>query len=296
MHCRTRLPLALALLSLGALAVPAAAHPAASVVVDAKGNAYYSDLEKVWRVAPDGRKQVVVSGVHTHELSLDSAGNLYGEHLWYEGETTDKWGHYVWRLSPAGRVDRVYEAREGFRTDWSFVTDASGRMYWAEGGGGGAATKIRRKSVAAQIDTIATGAFGEVRWMAVAPAGTLFFTTFADDRHDLYRLTPAGKLSRLASDLAGRKLSDLVFSARHATFGVFVDRRGGAYVAVPAERVVKHVAADGTVTIAVRSRPPWSPTGGALSADGALWILEGGLPGATRLRRIAPGGAERVYD
>ena len=37
-----------------------------------------------------------------HELCLDARGNLYGEHLWYEGERTNEWGHYVWRRAPDG--------------------------------------------------------------------------------------------------------------------------------------------------------------------------------------------------
>lgn len=292
---RARLFVCLALLASGVLAAPAEAHPSASVVIDSHGNAYYSDLEKVWRVSPGGKKQVVVSGVHTRELSLDAAGNLYGEHLWYEGEKTDKWGHYVWRLSPAGRLGRVYPAREGFRTDWSFVTDAAGRMYWAAGGPKGP-TDIRRRSGRGQMETIASGVPGEVPWMAADGDGTLFFTVLTEDRHDLYRISPEGKLVHLARDLVARRLTDLVFSSRHATSGIFPDRHGGAYVTVPAERVVKHVTAAGKVTVAVRSRAPWSPTGGALAPDGALWILEGGVPKASRLRRIAPGGGERIFD
>ena len=295
MASRLRTALLLGLVALGCAAGPSSAHPAASVVTDAQGNVYYSDLERVWRVSPAGRKQVVVKGVHTHELSIDAAGNLYGEHLWYEGEKTDKWGHYVWRLTPAGRLEHVYPAREGFRTDWSFVRDAAGRMYWAATGNGGR-PEIRRKDAKGAIATIASGPWGEVRWMAVAADGTLFFTSLADGRHDLYRVSAAGAVTRLGHDLAPHKLSDLLFSPRHATFGIWPDRRGGAYVAVPADRVVKHVSAAGKVTVVARSRLRWSPTGGMLARDGALWILEGGFPDAARLRRIAPDGGERVFE
>ena len=59
-------------------AAPAHAHPSAGIVRDRAGNVYYADLERVWQLSPDGRKRVVVSGVHTHELWLDSAGILEG--------------------------------------------------------------------------------------------------------------------------------------------------------------------------------------------------------------------------
>jgi hypothetical protein len=122
MNSKTHLPLCFALLSLVALAGRATAHPAAGVVVDAKGNACYSDLERVWRVAPDGRKQVVVSGVHTHELSLDAAGNLYGEHLWYEGEKTDKWP-----ATSSGRGSPTWSTRRDTPRSGSFRIPAAGR-------------------------------------------------------------------------------------------------------------------------------------------------------------------------
>ena len=112
-------------------AATAAAHPSVSVVIDRQGNAYYSDLKQVWKVAPDGTKTVAVPGVHTHELYLDPQGNLYGEHLWYEGERTDKWGHYVWRRSPDGQVVKVIPNTEGFLENYSFVRDAAGNMYLA---------------------------------------------------------------------------------------------------------------------------------------------------------------------
>lgn len=57
---------------------------------------------------------IAVPNVHSHELALDAAGNLYGEHLWYEGERTDRWSHRIWRRSPDGGVTDVIPAREGF--------------------------------------------------------------------------------------------------------------------------------------------------------------------------------------
>ena len=35
---------------------------------------------------------MVIPNVHTHELYLDIGDTLYGEHLWYEGDRTGKWG------------------------------------------------------------------------------------------------------------------------------------------------------------------------------------------------------------
>jgi len=82
-------------------------HPGVGIVRNNQGTIFYTDLAHVWHLAPDGTKSIAVSNVHTHELCLDAAGNLYGEHLWYEGDATRKWGHYVWRRSLDGKVEKI---------------------------------------------------------------------------------------------------------------------------------------------------------------------------------------------
>ena len=78
------------------------AHPGIGIVKDSKGNIYYTDLKQVWKISLDGSKKVVVNDVHTHELYIDPQDNLFGEHLWYNGEAANTWGHYVWCLKNTG--------------------------------------------------------------------------------------------------------------------------------------------------------------------------------------------------
>ena len=73
-------------------------HPGTGIVEDSKGNIYYTDLEQVWKISLDGKREVVVKNVHSHELFMDQQDNLFGEHLWYNGERANTWGYYVWRL------------------------------------------------------------------------------------------------------------------------------------------------------------------------------------------------------
>ena len=120
----------LVLVLLLACAVSAVAHPGWGIVVDGKGNVFYTDLKQVWRIGVDGRKSVAVPNVHTHELYLDATGTLHGEHLWYDGAKA-KWGYYLWDLT-GGNVVR-HDPQEGLRASESFVRDRSGAMYWVEG-------------------------------------------------------------------------------------------------------------------------------------------------------------------
>ena len=70
----------------------AEAHPGVGIVQDRRGNVFFTDLKRVWRITADGRMSVWVPDVHTHELCLDAEDNLYGEHLWGEG---GGWRHRV---------------------------------------------------------------------------------------------------------------------------------------------------------------------------------------------------------
>src|SRR5436190_23089468 len=108
------------------------AHPGVGIVQDSRGNIYYTDLKQVWKLAEGGKKSVAVPNVHTHELCLDNDDNLLGEHLWYEGDATKKWGHRVWRLTKEGALSDLIPAREGFLNDYSFVRDRPGNMYWVD--------------------------------------------------------------------------------------------------------------------------------------------------------------------
>ena len=95
------------------LSCSSVAHPGVGIVEDSKGNIFFTDLKQVWRIAKGGTKKVVVTNVHTHELYIDEKDNLFGEHLWYNGEQKNTWGYYVWRLSPDGKVICIEECQEG---------------------------------------------------------------------------------------------------------------------------------------------------------------------------------------
>ncbi len=106
------------------LAFGIVAHPGVGIVMDSKGNVYYPDLKQVWKINTQEKKSVVVLNVHTHELYIDAHDNLYGEHLWYNGEKLDTWGHYVWRYSAGGTFEKIIPERGAFLpTTASFAID-----------------------------------------------------------------------------------------------------------------------------------------------------------------------------
>src|SRR5690606_18864547 len=96
------------------IAVCVIAHPGVGIVMDSNGNVFYTDLKQVWQIDPKGKKSVVVRNVHTHELYMDEQDDLYGEHLWYNGEKLDTWGHYVWKEAVDVKFEKIIPDREGF--------------------------------------------------------------------------------------------------------------------------------------------------------------------------------------
>jgi hypothetical protein len=256
-------------------------HPGIGIVMDKQGVIYYTDLSRVWRLEPDGSRRVAVPGVHTHELYLDEMGYLYGEHLWYEGEATNRWGHYVWRLSPEGRLDTVIPPSEGFLMHYSFVRDRTGNHYWAERG---VTTRIFRRDPRGRLSVLASAAFRDARWMHSTPGGVVYII----DLQDLVRIDPSGTVHTMARNLAGRGLSSVPAGARHNLMGLWTDAAENVYVAVYSDRVVKRISPGGEVSVAARSALPWSPAGGLVGPDGSIYLLEISLTNAVRVRKAPP--------
>ena len=266
----------------------AQAHPGVGIVKDSRGNLFYTDLKQVWKISPDGKKSVAVPNVHTHELCLDAEDNLYGEHLWYEGEATKKWGHRAWCLKRDGTLVDVLPAREGFLRDYSFVRDRAGNMYWADRS---AQTVIKKRSPDGKINTHASADFRQVQWMTVTPDGALFLI----DGGDLRRVAPDGKVTTVAARLSERKPAPAEVSDLNYHMGLWTDDKGSVYVAVGRERLVLKARDDGAPVVVARSRGDWSPSGGMFDRDGALWLLEYSSTNAVRVRRIARDGSERAF-
>ena len=248
-------------------AVPLSAHPGIGIVADSRGNIFYTDLSQVWRVAPSGQKSIAVPDVHTHELFLDASDNLFGEHLWYEGDRTKKWGHRVWKRAPDGTVTTVIPPREGFLRDYSFVRDRAGTMYWPD------QSVIRKTSRDGKTSVHTRAHFNDLRWMYATPSGILYVV----DRGDVLRVDPNGRVMRIAQNLSSERM-----------YGVWTDVTGNVYVAAWKERRVFRIDGAGKVTVAAKSAFPWAPTGGMFDHEGKLWLLEATITNQVRVRRVDP--------
>jgi len=266
----------------------AQAHPSISIIVDSRGNIFYSDLTHVWRIAPDGTKKIAVSNVHTHELWLSRDDVLYGEDVTNIGEA---YRHRVWALYPDGRLRDEVPWREGHPVqyaDYSFARDAQGRSY-----------VLRRDEK--QIDvrthegierTISLAAYpGYAHWLTVDGSGVVNVAVGAQ----MISVEAGSTEAKVVADELVERSEEFDYvHDRHAIMGLWYGGQGEVYVAVFAGQVVKRVAPSGEVSVVVRNEDAWSVTGGAFDKAGALLLLEYSTSNEVRVRRIRKNGAEEI--
>jgi hypothetical protein len=269
------------------LALPlraASAHPGVGIVRDRQGNVFYTDLVHVWRITPDGRTSIVVRDVHTHELGIDSLGNVYGEDNRYlgSGEGDDRYRHRIWRRSPDGRVTDVVPWQAGFWRDYGFVRDQVGTMYWIKCPEGRCSIHARTSTQQASTVVAVPERFRtRINWMAASATepGVLYII----DGPELRRLDPSGRVTTVARNV-GPQLMGLWPTAND----VYVATYGG-------RAIVRVRLSDGQVTTVARSSAPWGPSGVVVAPDGHMWVLEYSTSNEARVRHIAPDGKVRVF-
>lgn len=256
------------------------AHPGVGIVCDGAGNIFFTDLKNVYKIAPDGEKTVAVANVHTHELALDSTGNLYGEHLWYTGERDNRWRRYVWRLAPNGSLTRILEEHEAFQGNFGFVRDAAFSEYHFRREGN--EFIFEKTDLEGKKTFIGKRQLKDVQWLKVGSNGSLYFA----ENDNLWQLSPNGDFRLLAGKLAQPISPFSVFGENRSVFGIWLDASKNVYVALHTSGLVKKITPDGIVSKVNKSPLGWSPVGGVFDKAGNLWVLESTFTGTMRARKV----------
>jgi len=257
-----------------------AAHPGIGIVKDTKGNIYYTDLKQVWKISLAGSKTAAVKGVHTHELYIDDKDNLYGEHLWYNGESKNTWGHYVWCLKNTGELVKETNPTEGFLTNYSFARDSAGNMYWVERF---TTSRIMKKSKSGEITKLAEGKFGFIGWLLAAKNGTLYFT----ENNKLQKLSLNGKTEILAENIGSRSADFTVMGRNYDSYGIWTDAAGNIYLAMINSKKVIRIGADGKPETILGTNSLWTVCSGVFDDKGNMWVLEYSPTNDVRARKIS---------
>lgn len=264
-------------------------HPGIGLVEDSRGNIFYTDLTRVWKISPDGKKTVAVSNVHTHELYLDENDNLFGEHLWYNGEQADTWGHYVWKHTTDGKFQKVIPDTEGFLSDYSFVRDHFGRMYWADRTS--KCQHVVRKNKDNTTTVVGDDCLEDVRWMTSTEGGVIYLV----DKQDVKKIDTQGTMTTLAKSVPEKKLSQFMVNEPHYLGAVTIDRENNIYIADFSGRKVNRIERDGTMTVVYETSIPWSPMALVVAKNGDFLVLETSMTNAVRMERVTRDKKSTVY-
>jgi len=262
----------------------ATAHPGIGIVKDSKGNIFYTDLANVWKISLDGNKSKVVSNVHTHELYIDEHDNLFGEHLWYNGESQNTWGHYVWCLKNSGELVKEINPTEEFLSNYSFIRDSSGNMYWVETF---TISRIMKKTKAGVITKLVEGKFGFIGWLTCTKNSSLYFT----ENNKLHRLSPDGKsnsyrMETLADNISSKSTDFSMMGRNYDSYGIWTDAAGNVYLAMIDSKKVIRIGADGNTQTILTSNSLWTICSGIFDNNGNMWVLENSLSNEVRARKI----------
>ncbi len=270
------------------ISVSSLAHPGVGILEDSKGNVFFTDLTQVWKIDLTGKKVVVVPNVHTHELYLDENDNLFGEHLWYNGEAKNTWGYYVWRLSGDGKIEKVIPDTEGFRENYSFVRDHFGNMFWADRKSD--CQKVIRQNSNRNANHTAE-CFHNIRFMRPTTGGELLVVDF----QDVKKIGRQGQVKTVASQIADKTVFKSSISNQNSVMGIWDDDQGNIYAAVYSTREVKKFSLSVKEEVVFTCTFPWAPSGGMVSKKGELWVLESSVINSVRVVRISKEGTQKVY-
>ena len=245
--------------------------------MDSRGNIYYTDLKHIWKKSIDGQLSIAVKGVHSHELFIDTNDNLYGEHLWYSGEETNRWFRYLWCLKNDNTFIKLNDSLEGFNVNNSFIRDSDGNMYWSEQQEVSDSVSFIKYERSGNKVLIAKSRFQNIRWLFPGPGNNIYFL----DMEDLYMLTSDGQFKLIAKDLAQGTWWTFLFGNDHSVFGIWFDDEN-IYVAVYSDKCVKQILPSGDVSIIYHSGLG-APVAGLFDKKGQMQILEYISPFTTRL-------------
>lgn len=254
------------------------AHPGIGLVYDGHKNIYFTDLNHVWKLdTHTGLSEIAVRDVHSHELLMDSKGNLFGEHYWYEASES-QFKNYIWKLDRNRKLSIIRDTQYGENRDFGFVRDQKFNAYDIRKVGQKYQI-IRRDSSNATV--LHTSSVLNASWCYLAADGTFYFT----DQADLLALKN-GKLSTIAGDLSSSRIPFSIQSDDHSLYGIWTDHLSNIYVAVYGGRVVKKIDRDGQITTVLKTGFLRSPLNGVYDKENNLWLMESTLNGKIRVRKV----------
>ncbi len=262
------------LIAVATSAARAEAHEGWGIVVDATGQVYFGDIPAniIWKITARGDVERAAVGKHSHALVLDSAGNVYGSnpHLTLPIRS-------VWRLTPTGQLTDLIPPTDNFPLGLqSFTIDAAGTIYSVNAWNAQAPTIVLlKRSTQGEVAALAGSTVGQadgkgsdvkflgIDGMAWGADGVLYVT----DGPYVRRVSQDGTVTTLGDGAITERRWD------EDLLGIALDANADVYVADHANRRIRKITGDGTVSTVLSTGFLWAPTGVTMTPDG-LYVLE----------------------
>jgi len=274
------------------LTTMAQAHPARVIVVDLKGQVYFSDLKTVWKIDAQGKLSAFRAGGHTHELNIDQAGNVYGEHDF----------SVIWKMTPDGVFSYIQAPTDNRPRGASIWRDRDGNMYSKEQNNHlKRETLLLKRTPSGSVSVLAGSSYGHAdgrgRQAKFSNIGGMTFgangSLYLVDSSSIRMVKMDGTVTTLARKITVENASGNPPEGS-SLFGIAVDPQGNAFVADYSNRRILKIAPDGQMSTPIRAEESWFPTGVA-ERSSELYILEEShtpafQPIGTRVRKLSSDG------
>jgi hypothetical protein len=258
-------------------------HPAWGIVVDAKGQIYFSDLETIYKIDSQGKLSIFragVSGRHVHDLSIDAGGNIYGWENVYEPQT-EKHLRAFWKMSPKGEYTEIVSLTENPPLGISIWRDSGGNTYSVEPWNNEKKeTKIIKRTTDGKTSVFAGGKYGYldgqkekaefnvITDMAFGKDNTIYLTN--DDK--VRKIDRFGMVTTIyRNETTNQKQNNPEPFSR--LYGLDVDKENNVLAADFANNRLLKISSDGKISTFLKSEKDWSPIGVATFGD-EVYVLE----------------------
>jgi hypothetical protein len=236
------------------------AHPGSGIVIDNKGNIYFTDTGKgVWKIDTRGELSFLPAS-RFHWMTIDAVGYFAG--------SQKSFGEYFERVtSKSDKPDLI------MCSDFPLVVNKDGNIYYAYTRPGSA--KIIKRTPDGKESVFATNKIFEfINGITAGADGSLYITESSNaNANTVQKITMDGKVSVIAT-FVGKDGKDLPLETVPSYCrGLTVDSAGIIYVAATGSRSVLKITPQGKITAILQATSPWTPTGVAIF-HGEMYILE----------------------
>ena len=258
-------------------------------------------------IAENGELSRFVSGKHSHDVFLESGGDLFVADV--AAGAGNKWRSSLWRITPVRSTSVVIAPTENRKAFWgnAFTLDRDGNVYFGYKNNPSAGEMedevlLLKRRPDGVVSVLAGSAGGHVdgtgpRARFRNPGAMAWGTNdalYVTDVDSIRKVSRDGAVTTHVRSLTALQPDVVSSRATSQPFGLTFDRASSLYVADFGSRSVLTIGPNGNLIRSLRSEPEWSPVGVAVDGK-ALYVMEiapnqRGAAQGPRVRRITPDG------